>query len=59
MAEYLRGVHELVNSAIHDSNTKYKARVDPHRCQVLFEVWVILFELFCLVIVYPLGNTIS
>jgi hypothetical protein len=46
MAEHLRGIHEQVKLAIHENNTKYKARVDSHRRQVLFDVgdfvWAVL-----------------
>ncbi|KAE8697779.1 putative Quercetin 3-O-methyltransferase 1 [Hibiscus syriacus] len=46
MAKYLRGIHEQVKQTIHESNTKYKTRVDNHRRQVLFDVgdfvWAIL-----------------
>ncbi|KAE8663112.1 putative Quercetin 3-O-methyltransferase 1 [Hibiscus syriacus] len=46
MAKYLRGIHEQVKQTIHESNTKYKTRVDNHRRQVLFDVgdfvWVVL-----------------
>ncbi|KAE8681700.1 Two-component response regulator-like APRR9 [Hibiscus syriacus] len=46
MAKYLRGIHEQVKQTIHESNTKYKTRVDNHRHQVLFEigdfVWAVL-----------------
>lgn len=38
MAEYLRGIHELVKLSIQDSNTKYKVWADSHRRQVLFDV---------------------
>ncbi|XP_042954672.1 uncharacterized protein LOC122291092 [Carya illinoinensis] len=46
MAEYLQGIYEQVKQTIHESNTKYKTRVDSHRRQVLFDVgdfvWAIL-----------------
>ncbi|KAE8676151.1 putative CCCH-type zinc finger family protein [Hibiscus syriacus] len=46
MAKYLRGIHEQVKQTIHESNTKYKTRVDNHRRQVLFDVgdfvWAVL-----------------
>ncbi|KAE8668214.1 putative Quercetin 3-O-methyltransferase 1 [Hibiscus syriacus] len=46
MTKYLRGIHEQVKQTIHESNTKYKTRVDNHRRQVLFDigdfVWVVL-----------------
>ncbi|KAE8702634.1 putative CCCH-type zinc finger family protein [Hibiscus syriacus] len=46
MAKYLRGFHEQVKQTIHESNSKYKTRVDNHRRQVLFDVgdfvWAIL-----------------
>ncbi|KAE8720267.1 hypothetical protein F3Y22_tig00020999pilonHSYRG00012 [Hibiscus syriacus] len=46
MAKYLWGIHEQVKQTIHESNTKYKTRVDNHRRQVLFDVgdfiWVVL-----------------
>ncbi|KAE8701689.1 hypothetical protein F3Y22_tig00110515pilonHSYRG00071 [Hibiscus syriacus] len=46
MAKYLRGIHGQVKHTIHESNTKYKTRVDSHRRQVLFDVgdfvWVVL-----------------
>ncbi|KAE8710906.1 putative CCCH-type zinc finger family protein [Hibiscus syriacus] len=46
MAKYLRGIHEQVKQTIHESNTKYKTRVDNHRRRVLFDVgdfvWVVL-----------------
>ncbi|KAE8669996.1 putative Quercetin 3-O-methyltransferase 1 [Hibiscus syriacus] len=46
MAKYLRGIHEQVKQTIHESNTKYKTRVDNHRRQVHFDVgdfvWVVL-----------------
>ncbi|KAE8663201.1 putative Quercetin 3-O-methyltransferase 1 [Hibiscus syriacus] len=38
MAKYLRGIHEQVKQTIHESNTKYKTRVDNHHRQVLFDV---------------------
>ncbi|KAE8670845.1 hypothetical protein F3Y22_tig00112069pilonHSYRG00031 [Hibiscus syriacus] len=31
MAKYLWGIHEQVKQTIHESNTKYKTRVDNHR----------------------------
>ncbi|KAE8695414.1 General regulatory factor 9, MU isoform 1 [Hibiscus syriacus] len=34
MAKYLRGIHEQVKQTIHESNTKYKTRVDNHRRQL-------------------------
>ncbi|KAE8668905.1 hypothetical protein F3Y22_tig00112281pilonHSYRG00079 [Hibiscus syriacus] len=46
MAKYLRGIHEQVKQTIHESNTKYKTRVENHRRQVLFDVgdfvWAVL-----------------
>ncbi|KAE8655338.1 Detected protein of unknown function [Hibiscus syriacus] len=46
MAKYLRGIHEQVKQTIHESNTKYKTRVDNHHRQVLFYVgdfvWAVL-----------------
>jgi hypothetical protein len=38
LTEHLRGIHEHMKLAIQESNDKYKARVDRHRCQVLFDV---------------------
>jgi len=38
LAEHLRGIHEQVKLAIQKSNDKFKARVDRHRRQVLFDV---------------------
>ena len=46
ITDYLRGVHDQVKKAIEDSNVKYKAQSDSHRCKVTFEVgdlvWVVL-----------------
>ncbi|KAE8707521.1 Detected protein of unknown function [Hibiscus syriacus] len=46
MTKYLLGIHEQVKQTIHESNTKYKTRVDNHRRQVLFDVgdfvWTVL-----------------
>lgn len=38
MTEHLRGIHDQVKLAIHESNAKYKVQVDSHRRQVLFDV---------------------
>ncbi|KAE8729833.1 hypothetical protein F3Y22_tig00003151pilonHSYRG00058 [Hibiscus syriacus] len=38
MVKYFRGIHEQVKQTIHESNTKYKTRVDNHRRRVLFDV---------------------
>ncbi|KAE8664910.1 G-box-binding factor 3 [Hibiscus syriacus] len=46
MVKYLRCIHEQVKQTIHESNTKYKTRVDNHRRQVHFDigdfVWAVL-----------------
>lgn len=46
MENYLHGVHEQVKKAIEESNTKYKAQSDSHRCEVTFKVsdlvWAVL-----------------
>ncbi|VFQ61163.1 unnamed protein product [Cuscuta campestris] len=46
MTVHLKGIHEQVRSKIEESNNRYKARVDKHRRQVLFDVgdfvWVVL-----------------
>jgi hypothetical protein len=46
LAEHLRGIHEQVKLAIQETNSKYKARADYHRRQVLFDVgdfvWAVL-----------------
>jgi hypothetical protein len=45
-AQQLRGTHEKVKLAIHESNTTYKSRADSHRRQVCFDVgdfvWAVL-----------------
>ncbi|VFQ71665.1 unnamed protein product [Cuscuta campestris] len=38
MAEHLKEIHEQVRSKIEESNNRYKAQVDKHRRQVLFDV---------------------
>ncbi|VFQ85160.1 unnamed protein product [Cuscuta campestris] len=46
MAEHLKEIHEQVRSKIEESNNRYKAQVDKHRRQVLFDVgdfvWAVL-----------------
>ncbi|VFR02798.1 unnamed protein product [Cuscuta campestris] len=46
MTENLRSVHDQVRCKIEESNNKYKARVDKHRRQVVFDVgdfvWAVL-----------------
>jgi len=46
MAEHIRSIQEQVKLAIHESNAKYRARVDSHHHQVLFDVgdfvWAVL-----------------
>ncbi|VFQ89704.1 unnamed protein product [Cuscuta campestris] len=46
MTENLRSIHDQVRRKIEESNNKYKARVDKHRRQVLFDVgdfvWAVL-----------------
>ncbi|XP_035543158.1 uncharacterized protein LOC118347600 [Juglans regia] len=46
MAEHLRGIHDQVKLAIHESNVKYMVQVDGHHCLVLFDVgefvWAVL-----------------
>ena len=46
MAEHLKEIHNQVHTAIQESNTQYKLRIDNHRRKVLFEegdfVWAVL-----------------
>ncbi|KAB5561230.1 hypothetical protein DKX38_006187 [Salix brachista] len=46
MAEHLKEIHNQVSTAIQESNTQYKLRIDNHRRKVLFDkgdfVWAVL-----------------